>query len=408
MPKLSRSAILVACLGLTQIAGYGSIYYSFSILAGDIAQEFGNTSSWFFFILSVSFIAGGLVMPFAGRLFDRFGSARLMAAGSLLCGIFLLLTASTHHPWSFALGMCLIQIFSGFVLYDSAFTTIVQSGIGGSQNMIMFLTLLAGFASSLFWPLTSWLDGLIGWRWTFVLYAGLNLLVCFPVHYWISRNFSRPGPPVHMPHVVPKIDEQANAHDPIDAAASRRLMIMVTAGFAISGVTLSAVLSQMVPMLQALGMGSMSLLVSTLFGPSQVAMRGIQIFFGKYSTPLAMTIFSLTLLPLGLAILAATAPSITGAIIFAVLVGLASGLKSIVQGTLPLAVFGRRGYGSRIGIMSGVRYVMAAVAPFAFSWFSEVTSTRISAITFTAIGVIGLACFADVITIMRRRSLTKV
>ena len=47
-------------------------------------MEFGNTSSWFFSILSVSFIAGGVVMPFAGRLFDHFGSAKLMTAGSLL------------------------------------------------------------------------------------------------------------------------------------------------------------------------------------------------------------------------------------------------------------------------------------------------------------------------------------
>lgn len=407
MPRLNRSVLLVACLGFTQIAGYGSIYYSFSILADDVAQEFGQTASWFFFVLSVAFIAGGLIMPFAGRLFDRFGSARLMAAGSLLCGVFLLFTASTHHPWSFTLGMCLIQIFSGFVLYDSAFTTIVQSGIGGSQNMIMFLTLLAGFASSLFWPLTSLLDNLIGWRWTFVAYAALNLGVCFPLHYWLSRRFARPVV-VHVPHAVPKIDEQAASLKPLDPATSRRLMIMVTAGFAISGVTLSAVLSQMVPMLQALGLGGMSLVVSTLFGPAQVAMRGIQIFFGKYSTPLAMTVLSLTLLPLGLAILAISAPSLTGAIIFAVLVGLASGLKSIVQGTLPLVVFGRRGYGTRIGIMSGTRYVAAALAPFAFSWFSEVTTTRIAALSFTVIGVIGLLCFVDVIRVMRRQALAAI
>jgi MFS family permease len=298
--------------------------------------------------------------------------------------------------------MCLIQVFSGFVLYDAAFTTIVQSGIGGSQNMIMFLTLLAGFASTISWPATSALDSMIGWRWTFVFFAALNLCVCFPVHYWVSRRFGRPGKPVHVPHAVPVIDEHAASHKALDAKTSRRLMIMVTAGFAISGVTLSAVLSQMVPMLKALGMGSMSLLVSTLFGPSQVAMRGIQIFFGKYSTPLAMTIVALVFLPLGLLILAVTAPSLTGAIMFAVLVGLASGLKSIVQGTLPLAVFGRKGYGSRIGIMSGVRYVAAALAPFAFSWLSEMTSTRISAYLFVAAGVIGLLCFIDVILVMRR------
>ncbi|WP_196502703.1 MFS transporter [Aestuariivirga litoralis] len=396
---MKRPTQLVCALGLTQIAGYGSIYYSFSILAADVARDFGRTSSWFFLVFSGALIAGGLVMPFAGKLFDRFGAAQLMAAGSMLTGLFLVFTSTTHSLWAFAIGMALIQIVSGFVLYDAAFTTIVQSGLGGSQNMIMYLTLIAGFASTLFWPLTTALDHQWGWRWTMVFFAALNLAFCFPTHVWLSRNFRKAAHPAQ----ASTASVAATTEQPMDRRTSLRLMIMVTAGFAISGVTLSAILSQMVPMLHELGLGNMALLVSTLFGPAQVAMRAVQIFFGKSQHPLTITIFALSLLPLALFILAITAPWIAGAVAFAILVGLASGLKSIVQGTLPLVVFGRTGYGSRIGIMSGFRYVTAALAPFAFSLLGEVTTTRTTAMIFAAIGVVGLLCFIDVIYVLRRR-----
>ena len=49
---------------------------------------------------------------------------------------------------------------------------------------------------------------------------------------------------------------------------------------------------------------------------------------------------------------------------FAVLLGFGSGLKSIVQGTLPLALFGSGAYGARLGVMALARQVFSAVAPF--------------------------------------------
>src|SRR5690606_41041988 len=59
-----------------------------------------------------------------------------------------------------------------------------------------------------------------------------------------------------------------------------------------------------------------------------------------------------------------TAPDLTGAFAFAIVFGLSSGLASIVQGTLPLELFGSDGYGKRLGRLTSVRLVVSSAAPF--------------------------------------------
>jgi hypothetical protein len=316
-----------------------------------------------------------------------------MALGSVLGALFLTFTALAGNVWAFALAMCAVQIFSGLVLYDAAFTSIVQAGVPNSQSGIMYLTLIAGFASTLFWPLTSALDQALGWRNTLLIYAAMNIALCLPIHLWLARARNRSAVPTAQSTVEAVPDA---APQPLRPGHAMALMVLITAGFSLTGVTLSAILSQMVPMLQALGLGGLSLYVSTLFGPAQVVIRAVNIFFGANRHPLSVTLFALTLLPLALFILVLTAPNLLGAVVFAVLVGLASGLKSIVQGTLPLAIFGKKGYGTRLGLMSGVRFVLAALAPAGFAWTSDATGPRTAGLVFAAIGVVGVLCFVEV------------
>lgn len=58
----------VFALGVTQIIGYGTLYYSFSILAPDMAMQFAWSSEWVFGALSVALLAGGLTAAALGGL----------------------------------------------------------------------------------------------------------------------------------------------------------------------------------------------------------------------------------------------------------------------------------------------------------------------------------------------------
>jgi MFS family permease len=395
---MSRIAKIVWLFGLTQIIGYGALYYSFAILADDVAGTFGWNQEEFFLAFSLALAAGGLIAPHMGKALDRFGAARVMAWGSVASSACMGLLAVAPWAWFFVVALVFSQLAATFVLYDAAFTALVQATGGKAQLRIVHLTLIAGFASSIFWPVTHWLDGALGWRAVIGIYAALNLFACVPVHLLIAR-WTREG---HETSQSSGETVASAAHGQLRAEQRWRAFILITSGFSLSGFALSAVLSQMVPMLSALGFGTTALAVSTLFGPAQVAVRFINLVLGSKRHPLTVTLLALALLPLGLFIVAAAAPAESGAVAFVILVGLCSGLKSIVQGTLTLALFGSEGFGARVGLMASFRYFLGAAAPFAFAWTSAQSSAPMATVLFGFIGVIGVLVFVEVARMLRR------
>ncbi|TGV64120.1 MFS transporter, partial [Mesorhizobium sp. M2D.F.Ca.ET.160.01.1.1] len=80
-----------------------------------------------------------------------------------------------------------------------------------------------------------------------------------------------------------------------------------------------------------------------------------------------LAIISASLMTTGVVVLDSTAPSIAGAVAFAVIFGMGNGLFSIVNGSLPLTLFGSDGYGRLQGRVMSARLIVSAVAPFALS-----------------------------------------
>ena len=385
--RLNREALTVWLLGLTQIIGFGTIYYAPAILAGDVSSEFGWTQPQFFGAFSIALAVSGLVSPFAGKAFDRWGAARLMAFGSILCAL-ALAAISNSSAAAFGLALVVLQVFSNLTLYDAAFTSLVQASPQQGSVRIAYLTLIAGFASTIFWPLTTWLLTQFTWRETVMLFAASNFVVCGGVHAVLWR-WSRQT----------ESDLKQAQEPPVTIAGSlpaERIgqgLAIVAIGFTFGGVALSAVLAQMVPLLGTLGFGPSSLWVATLFGPAQVVVRFTNLMFGSKNHPLVVTIVALALLPLGLIVAATTAPAFAGAVAAVILVGMCSGLKSIVQGTLPLKLFGSQGYGARLGLMASSRYVAGAASPFVFSLVAARSTPEVACLVFAALGSIGVACF---------------
>lgn len=356
----------VAALGVTQIIGYGTLYYSFSILAPSMAQDFGWSTEWLFGAFSVALLIGGLAAPLAGRWIDRVGAGRMMSVGSLVAAAALVACAIAPSGASFVPALLVSEIASTLVQYSAAFSLLVQRHHDRAQRSIVYLTLVAGFASTIFWPLTTWLHGVLTWQQVYLVFAAAHVVLCLPIHIWLSR-------PVVDDHVRPKDDagREAGAVRMTDGLLApdlrRKGFVLMAAAFAFESFISSAILVHMLPMLQALGLGLAGVVVGTVFGPSQVVIRFINMVFGKELSQVTLALFSAALLPAGLIVLLVSAPSFAGAVLFAIVFGMGSGLYSIVGGTLPLALFGARGYGTRQGQVMSVRLVVGSVAPFAFA-----------------------------------------
>ncbi len=142
----------------------------------------------------------------------------------------------------------------------------------------------------------------------------------------------------------------------------------------------------------------MGIPVSTMFGPAQVLSRLINMFFGADFQAPKLALIAAVMEPLGLVVLFLSAPWIPGALAFSIIFGLGAGLSSVVQGTLPLHLFGREGYGELIGRITAIRLVVSAAAPFVISVVAENMGVML-AILFTAL--LGIASNAASIWICR-------
>jgi MFS family permease len=381
-------ALVIWALGLTQIIGYGTLYYSFSALAPAMARDFGWSEEWVYGVLSGSLLIGGLMAPISGSWADRFGAARVMVWGSVAAALSLVACALAPTGIAFVAGLVAMEVASGFVLYTTAFAALAQIAGQGAQRSITHLTLIAGFASTIFWPLTTTLHEYLSWRDIYLAFAALTLIVCVPVHAWLARQDTGARATgttmaVEDAPLVPPGQEQW-------------AQIVMLLGFALLGFMSSAVLVHMIPMLASLGLGAAGVFVTTLFGPAQVVSRLINMQFGRGLSQPALGVVAASLMPLALVVLVTTAPLLPGAAVFALLFGLGSGLSSIVSGTLPLALFGRVGYGRRLGTISSARLIVSSFAPVVFAVVAGAITTPATLWMVAGAGAMSALCFGSI------------
>ncbi|MCZ7858862.1 arsenite efflux MFS transporter ArsK [Agrobacterium salinitolerans] len=391
--KVPVAAILA--LGLTQIIGYGSLYYSFSILAPAMARDLDWSLEWIFGALSAALLIGGLAAPTMGKWIDRFGAGRVMTGGSAIAAAALVACALSSGKVAFVLSLIAIETASNLVQYGAAFALLVQIKPQVAQRSITYLTLIAGFASTIFWPITTALQAHMSWQQVYLVFAALNLSVCLPLHAWLSFKVTRnrkgaSGEPARQvaPGLQPSIRPAT-------------FVLMVT-GFALESFVNAALLVHMVPVLSGLGLGAMAVIVGTLFGPSQVLSRFVNMVFGSGLSQLTLALISAVLLPAALIILIAAAPSVPGALVFAVVFGLGSGLSSIVQGTLPLVLFGSQGYGKRQGQILSIRLVISSTAPFVLAFMMNEVGVAWALSVAALLGSAAVAAFIGILRLMSR------
>lgn len=355
-PAMSLRAV-VGWMGLSQIIGYGTIFYSYAIVAPGFAAEFGVPPEWPFTVISVALLVSGLASPFLGRQIDRHGAPRIMVLGSVAVGLVYALASAAPFFALLAGLLVLLQVIAVAVLYGASFPTLAQFGGDRARRAITQLTLIAGFASTLFWPLTGWLIEATGWRVTFMVFAALHLLVALPIHIHIWRHApGRTGAP--PPALAPA------AGSPIPR---RFAFWMVALSFGITGILSTALVVHLVPILQMSALGESTYVVAMIVGPAMVLVRLGEALFWANLNPLVTTALAALCFPLSIGLLQSGLPSLVAGCLFALFYGFGHGLNVIVGGTLPLHLFGREGYGELLGRLNAVRVVLSAGAPAAFS-----------------------------------------
>ena len=137
-------------------------------------------------------------------------------------------------------------------------------------------------------------------------------------------------------------------------------------------------------------------MIGTLFGPAQVASRLFSMLSGDRIPALGLALISSFLVPISIAVLLGSGTWIPGALAFAIIFGLGVGLASIVQGTLPLALFGSNGYGQRVGKATAVRLATSAAAHFVFAFMMQRIGVEVSLAIFAGLAIMAAISFVAI------------
>jgi MFS family permease len=350
---------VVARLGTTQTLAWASSYYLPALLAAPMAAELGMAEAQVFAAFTLALVISALVGPRAGRAIDELGGRTVLLATNGLFALGLASLGLAQADWQVWLAWALIGVAMGSGLYDAAFATLVRLYPVRARNAITGITLVAGFASTVGWPLTAWGIEALGWRGTCLGWAALHLLLGLPLHLGLPRS-----PVEAAPSPEPAVDKDGVAV-PARQPPGLGMAMAISAVFAITWFTSTAMAAHLPRLLEAQGLTPAAALgVAMLVGPAQVAGRLLEFGLLRRVHPLLSTRLAAAAHPLGVATLAVVGPA--GAWAFAGLHGAGNGILTIAKGTLPLVVFGAAGYGQRQGWLMAPARLAQAVAPLLF------------------------------------------
>jgi len=344
---------VVAAIGTTQAIAWASSYYMPAILGAPIAAALQLSQGTFFGLFSSALLLSAIVGPSIGRLIDRHGGRPVLAGSNLILAAGLLILAAAHGFIALAIAWTVLGIGIGAGLYDSAFTALTWLYGREARSAITGITLIAGFASTIGWPLSALLLHEWGWRAACLVWAGLNCLLAAPLNWLAVPETGSPAAP-----------PSATTESPT-AESHRTTMPILAFFFAATWFVQGAMAAHLPGLLRLAGASSTAAIAAAaLVGPAQVGARLVEFGLLRSFHPLSSARIASALHPIGaLFLVFSGAP---GIIAFALLHGAGNGMITIAKGALPLALFGPRGYGLRSGVLSAPARILQSASPFLF------------------------------------------
>lgn len=373
-----RQLPIILALGTTQTLAWASSYYLPAILADPIGRDLGVSSNWIFAAFSASLVIAAVIGPRVGRQIDLVGGRQVLSISNLTLAAGLALLGCAPSIPMLVMAWLLLGAGMGLGLYDAAFGALGRIYGDKARRPITGITLLAGFASTVGWPLTAWGLDTIGWRDTCLAWAAAHILIGLPLNFFMLPAV-RDAKTAVAAAVKPRI--------PID-----RTMILLAFAFAAAWSVTGAMAAHLPRILEAAGATTLQAVAAgALIGPAQVLARIVEASLLSRYHPLVSTRLACLAHPLGAAILALAGGGAAG--VFAIFHGAGNGILTIARGTLPLAMFGPQNYGYRLGLIGAPARMAQAAAPLAFGLLIDSMGSRVLIVS-SALSLAALAALA--------------
>lgn len=389
-----RSLRLVLVLAATQIIGWGTTFESLGVMGRIIAPDLGLPNEIVFAGISIMMVISALAGPLTGRLLDRHGAARVLATASALFAIGLTLLAAAQGIVLYIVAWVILGVGGAFGLFAPANAAIVEREGGAGKRTITILLLFTGLSATIFWPLLSLMNGMIGWRMTFLVCAAMQLFICLPLHLF----------------ALPKAASRRIENDVVEAAPlslspedGRRAFLLIAAATTIASAISFGISPSLIELLHKSGASpELALQLAAARGVIAISARGADLALGRRSNPLLITILGLGLMLLGFSALLFLPSSFGTLAVFMLFYGLGAGILVVARAILPLAFFSPREYGLLAARLSTPQNLANAISPVIFAAILDRAGHHTAIFVTIALALSGLAATLMLVRLVRK------
>jgi len=358
------TGVLIA-LCVTEITSWGVLYYAFPVLLSALTRDTGWSAAAAMGAFSTGAITAAVAGMGVGRLLDRYGPRPVMTLGSALGVAAVLAIAAAPTLPLFFVAWVVAGVAQAGVLYAPAFAAL--TGWYGTKRIraLTTLTLVAGFASTVFAPLTAALLVHFQWRAVYVVLACVLAVVTVPLH-WFCLTPSWPGADQH--HGAGGTLARGNLGLVLRSPRFVALSVaMAAAAFGMYAATINLVSlftsRGMSIQLAALGLG--------LVGAGQVLGRLGYARLTAWTSPLGRTVLIIALGAGTTVALGVTPGPTTLLISVAMLAGAVRGIFTLIEATAVSDRWGTRDFGQTNGVFIAPVTAVIALAPGGGSLIAE-------------------------------------
>jgi MFS family permease len=354
----------VATLAVTETTSYGVLAYAFGVFLVPMQDDLGWSRTALTGAYALAVIVSGVMAVPVGRWLDRHGARALMTAGSAAATLLVLAWAQVSDLTVFFAIWAGIGLAMAAVLYEPAFVVIATwfPDQAGRTRALLALTVIAGFASVIYVPLTGWLVQAHGWRHALVVLAALLAILT------IIPNATLPGRRPNQPAHPTRQDPTAaggGAGVPLGQALRDQALWWLAAALVAATLATTTVTVHLVAYLRDQHYSAGFAATWTgLIGAGSVGGRILVTALGR-RWPLATAtaaIFAVQALAVALLV---GLPGPAGVVTFVALFGLGVGLISLARAALVADFYGINAYASINGVLALPLTLARAGAPVA-------------------------------------------
>lgn len=351
-------------LGVGQIVSWGSLYYSFPLLAEPMGKELGLSKTALYGAATFGILISGLSSFAIGAAIDRGHGRKVMTLGSVLGGALLMAWSGIGSLGMFYVLFAGIGLAQAMTMYDPAFAVVTRRYGLEARRGIIAITLWGGFASTVFIPFTQLLLDRFGWRGAVLVLGACNLALCVGLHAWLINSR------LDAPHRAS--GDSSGGALPLAGARAVRWAIRRPAfwgllvAFTVYYGMYTGLTFHLYPLLLERGF-SVGTVIGALaiIGPAQVAGRLAMWLFARNQSIRVIGVAAVICFPLSLLALMLLPKTFLSLAAFAMLCGAANGVITIVRGLVVPEMLTRDAYGAINGALTLPANITKALAPAA-------------------------------------------